>query len=80
MNIPVYLYEANDWFLKEDHLTSYSDNHMMPTHTHTHTHTAICCTLTPPYLFQTVPHTAHTMGHRLKINCVMSIELKCEEI
>jgi len=46
------------------------------THTHTHPHTP---TLTPPDLLQTVPHAAYTMCHRLKINGVTFIELKCEE-
>ena len=47
-------------------------------HTHTH-HKATCCTLTPTYPLQTVPHAAHTVRYCLKTDGVTFIELKCEE-
>ena len=53
-----------------------TQNHAMPTHTY---HKAICCTLTPPNLLQTVPQAAHPRRYRLKINGVTSIDLKCEK-
>jgi len=66
--------------------SSNSSNLIHSTHTHTHTpqcqhthHKATCSKLTPTNPLQTVPHTAHKMRHRLKINGVTSIELMCEE-
>ena len=62
---------------------SVPNSHLIPSaHTHTHTHQnhkATCRTLTPPDPLQTAPHAAQTMRHRLKINGITSIELKCEE-
>jgi len=61
--------------LKNGHLISCTNNHTVPTNTH---QKATCCTLTLPDMLQTVPRPAHTMGYRLKINGVTSIELNCE--
>jgi hypothetical protein len=69
---------------KHTHAQAHARKHNKhtPTNTPTHTHQlqTTCCTLTPPNILQTVPHAANKLRHRLIIDGVTAIELKCAEI